>query len=77
MKPDKMHLLAHRGCHVCAPKGWRDIPNVTGDSDFDATILHRNNKNLPDRLELYVKRGDNAYGYRSNYDSYHGYSGDD
>ncbi len=77
MKPNEMHLLAHRGCHVCSPKGWRDTPNVTGDYDFDATIEHRNNKNLPARLWMYVKRSDTAYSPRTGYDSYHGYSGDD
>lgn len=78
MKPTDMHMLAHRGCHdACSPKGWHDVPNLTGDYDFDATIEHRNNKNLPQRLWMYVKRGDSAYGYKTGYDGYHGYSGDD
>ena len=38
-------------CHQCAPRGWRDVPDVTGDFDLDASILHRHNKDLPHRLE--------------------------
>lgn len=77
MKPNQMHRIARAGCHDCAPKGWRRVPKVTGDYDLDATIEHRSNKNLPARLELYTKRGANAYGYRSNYRGYRGYGGDD
>ena len=77
MRPNEMHRLAHNGCHQAAPKGWRDVPNMTGDYDLDATILHRNNKSIPNRLELYLKHKATAYGYRTNYDGYHGYSGDD
>lgn len=77
MRPTDMHLLAHRGCHVCSPRAWHDVPDVSGDYDLDATILHRPNKDLPLRLAMYVKRGGNAYGYRSAYNSYSGYSGDD
>jgi hypothetical protein len=77
MKPNEMHKLAHAGCHECAPKGWRNVPNMSGDYDLDATILHRSNKSLPDRLALYLKHRPHAYGYRTGYDSYHAYSGDD
>ena len=70
MKPNEMHNLAHSGCHQCAPKGWRDVPLVTGDYDMDATILHRRNKALPSRLGLYTKTRVTAYsqyGYKSAY----------
>lgn len=77
MKPTDMHRLAHAGCHDCSPRGWHDVPQVTGDYDLDATILHRSNKDLPRRLEMYVKHRVNAYGPRTAYDGYHGYSGDD
>ncbi len=77
MRPTDMHRLAHSGCHECAPKGWHDVPVCVGDYDMDATILHRNNKDLPLRLSLYVKRRMNAYGPRTNYTGYHGLSGDD
>jgi D-alanyl-D-alanine carboxypeptidase len=65
------------GCHDCAPKAWRHTPKVSGDYDLDETIHHRNNSDLPHRLNLYVKRSQNAYGAKTGYDGYHGYSGDD
>lgn len=68
MRPHQMHGLAHNGCHDCAPKGWKDVPKVTGDYDMDATILHRHNKDLPDRLKLYLKRG--AYSAKNAYNAY-------
>ena len=74
MKPTSMHRLAHKGCHDCGPKAWHDIPNVTGDYDLDATILHRGNPNLPQRLALYVKQG-KGYGPKNAYGKEHG--GDD
>ena len=77
MRPVDMHRLAHSGCHDCAPKDWHSVPVVSGDYDLDATILHRSNKDLPDRLEMYVKQRVNAYGARTGYNGYHGYSGDD
>lgn len=77
MRPNEMHRLAHAGCHDCSPKAWHDVPYLSGDYDLDATILHRSNRDLPRRLELYIKRGCNAYGERTGYNSYHGYSGDD
>lgn len=76
MKAKAMRELAHCGNHDCAPKDWRDVPNMTGDYDLDATIMHRDNPDLPRRLELYVKRGDNAYGPLTGYNGYHGYGGD-
>ena len=78
MRPNEMHRLGHAGCHDCAPKGWHDVPVLTNDYDLDATILHRGNKDLPARLNLYVKhKGMNAYGPKTGYNGYHGYSGDD
>jgi hypothetical protein len=60
-----------------APKGWRDVPVMSGDYDFDATIEHRNNPNLPARLNLYLKRYSNAYGPITGYTGYQNYHGDD
>ncbi len=77
MRPTDMHRLAHRGCHNCAPPGWRNVPNMSGDYDFDATIEHRNNPSLPLRLNLYLKRHSNAYGALTGYTGYQGYHGDD
>jgi hypothetical protein len=76
---DKKAMLAMGGptqCHQCAPRGWRDVPDVTGDFDLDASILHRHNKDLPHRLELYTKRGGKAYGPGTAYSGYRGYSQD-
>lgn len=79
MKPTEMHRMCHSGCHINGPKAWHDVPVVTGDYDMDATILHRTNKNLPHRLNLYVMRKGSGAGYgpRTGYNGYHGYSGDD
>ncbi len=69
MRPNEMHRLAHDGCHDdCAPSAWHDVPKMSGDYDLDATLLHRNNKDLPDRLKLYLKRG--AYSYKTAYNAY-------
>lgn len=68
MRPKEMHRLAHDGCHDCAPLGWHDVPRMTGDYDMDATILHRENTDLPARLHLYLKRG--AYSYKTAYNAY-------
>jgi len=69
MRPNEMHRMARAGCHDdCAPDGWHDVPKVTGDYDLDATILHRHNKDLPDRLKLYLKRG--SYNPKTGYNAY-------
>lgn len=67
---DLKHLGGAAHCHQCAPRGWRDVTDVTGDYDLDATIAHRHNKDLPHRLELYVKRA--SYGKRTGYSGYRG-----
>jgi len=63
-------------CHQCAPKDWRNVPMITGDYDFDATILHRKNLDMIGRLELYVRPKRSSYGYKTSYDAYES-SGDD
>ena len=63
--------------HKCSPKDWRKTPMITGDYDMDATIMHNNNKDVPKRLALYTKKNSNAYGPRTAYNGYDGYSGDD
>jgi hypothetical protein len=71
MRPNLMHLLFHNGSHDDdSPKAWHDVPKATGDYDLDATILHRANKDLPNRLKLYVKRA--SYGKRTAYSGYRG-----
>jgi hypothetical protein len=70
-----MGISKNRTHEACAPKPWRDVPDVTGDYDLDATILHRDNADLPNRLALYTTNG-NAYGPLTGYNAYHNYRGD-
>jgi hypothetical protein len=70
MKAKAMLDLAHNGNHEAVPKAWRDVPNLTGDYDCDATIEHRNNPSLPDRLWMYLKRPRHAYAIRTGYGGY-------
>jgi hypothetical protein len=42
--------------HQCAPKPWRRTPNLTGDYDFDATIMHRSNKDMAKKLDMYTAK---------------------
>jgi hypothetical protein len=75
MRSQDMHRIGHQGCHDCAPEAWRRVPKVTGDYDMDATIQHRANKDLSQKLEMYVINAP-AYGPRG-YAGYRGYHGDD
>lgn len=72
---------AMQHCHVCAPKDWLQTPNVTGDFELDASIAHCHNVNAKDRLKMHsgqpVDGSGAAYGHKSAYNGYHGYSGDD
>lgn len=74
MKAKEMHSLAHKGNHTVCAKGYDSVPNVTGDPDLDATIMHRHNVDMPKRLELYVKH--RSYGSVTGYSGYRNYSGD-
>lgn len=69
MTKSEMLAMGHHGCHSCAPKAWHTVPNLSGDFDLDATILHRTNTDLPHRLALYVRRTQAPV--------YHGYHGDE
>lgn len=51
-----MHQVAHRGCHTCAPKGWHGVPNVTGDYDLDATIMHRSNRDMARKIGQHLRQ---------------------
>lgn len=62
--------------HSCAPKSWRHTPNITGDYDMDASIMHSNSKALPSKLETHVISDSGAYGPHR-YNGYSGYKGDD
>ena len=70
MRARDMLRINHGRCHQCAPREWRRTPNLTGDYDLDATILHRRNKDLPHRLELYTRKGGKTYGMSSAYSGY-------
>lgn len=76
MKPKAMkHLGGETTCHACAPKAWRDIPNISGDYDFDATVAHRDNPSLPDKMAMYLRKG-KSFGPVTAYNGYGGYGGD-
>lgn len=76
MDKREMHRIHGQGeNHECAPKDWRDVPNLTGDYDLDATIEHRNNTDMPRRLAMYTTRG-RSYGHTSAYNGYRNYHGD-
>lgn len=76
MDKREMNRLHGEGeTHECAPKDWRDVPNLTGDYDLDATIEHRSNTDMPQRLAMYTTRG-RAYGALSAYNAYRNYHGD-
>jgi hypothetical protein len=68
MTKSEMRAMGHRGNHIVAPAGWRDVANLCGDYDLDATIEHRGNTDLPARLAQYVKR--DAYAQRTAYNGY-------
>ena len=49
---------------------------MTGDYDMDATIMHRENKSIPDRLSLYLRKGRSSYQPGSGYSGVTNYHGD-
>ena len=63
-------------CHQCAPREWRNVPNMTGDYDLDSTILHRRNRDLPNRIQLYIRKNKQPYGGLTGYNALAGYHGD-
>ncbi len=71
-------------CHAIAPKEWRRVPNITGSMELDRVISANKNKDMEVRLSFYAgnQRGfgghtESAYGPRTGYDGYGGYSGDE
>lgn len=76
MRANQMRAMIQGRNHDACPKPWRDVPNLVGDYDLDATIMHRDNPALPQRLELYVKHTGRAYQPVTGYKGYHGYGGD-
>ena len=76
MRRREMMKINGGKCHQCAPRDWRSTPNVTGDYDLDMTILHRQNKDLPHRLELYTRKSGKTYGMVTGYSGYSNMHGD-
>jgi hypothetical protein len=70
-------------CHECAPKEMRHTPNITGLPTVDRFIRANPNKDMVNKLKFYagvqagIHRSHSGYGYRTNYDGYDGYSGDE
>ena len=62
-------------CHECAPKEWRQTPDMSGSYELDAAIERSHNGDLPARLKMYLEN-EMAYGPRTGYDGYHNYGGD-
>jgi len=61
--------------HVCCPMEFREVPNITGSHELDAMIVRTKNRDARARLSDYNDA--NIYGYRTGYDGYRGYHGDD
>ena len=69
----KMAKMQHN--HEACPKEWRTTPNISGSHELDASIMRSKNKDLPDRLKMFVEN-DVAYGPLTAYSGYHNYTGD-
>ena len=70
MRWPKGHLA-----HECAPKEWRNTPDMTGSHELDASIKRSRNKDVPERLRVFLEN-EVAYGALTGYDGYHNYGGD-
>ena len=64
-------------CHQCAPKALRRTPNLTGDPEFDNSVMHNNNSDMIARFKHHIATPHVAYGPVTNYDGYRNYHGDD
>lgn len=67
-------------CHQCAPGEWRHTPNMTGDYEFDASVIHAKAKRLKTDLMHHIKDGNvpnTIYDPRTAYRGYSGYHGDE
>lgn len=59
--------------HQFAPEMWRKTPNITGDYEMDASIVHCKNKAVPAKLSMYTLEH-NAYRSQTAYNAYSGYT---
>ena len=59
-----MKRLRSVTCHDCAPKEYRHTPKMTGDYDLDATIMHRRNSDMAQKVtaKMRAKHGGRKYG---------------
>jgi hypothetical protein len=71
-----MKHLTDALCHECAPREWRNVPDVTGSVELDRVIAVNPNKGMKARLQTHCTR-QTIYGPRTGYNGYDGYSGDD
>ena len=62
--------------HTAAPQIWRRTPNITGDYEMDASIVHCKNASVPAKLGMYISGDGPGYGPLSGYNAYHNYHGD-
>lgn len=63
--------------HEYAPEEFRRVPDMTGSVELDRVIQKNPNKDMKRRFEYYLDRSQSAYGPKTGYSGYHGYSGDD
>jgi len=63
--------------HEAAPKEWRHTPRITGDYDFDMSILRCRNRDMQGKLARYVCTDHGMYQPITAYRGYSHYSGDD
>ena len=62
--------------HQCCPPTHRQVPNITGDYDFDASLVRSKNTDLAAKFRNHISASQ-GYGYRTNYRGYSGLAGDD
>lgn len=83
-----MKFPKNQPTHSMAPKEWHHTPNITGDYEFDASIMHTSCKRVMRDIPHAIKNdsayvsiiGDQtAYRPRNNYrgGAYNGYQSDD
>jgi len=64
--------------YECAPPEFRRTPVITGSFELDAVIAANGNKDIPARLKTHCPNiQETAYGERTGYNGYSGYSKDD
>jgi hypothetical protein len=62
--------------HQCCPPTHRQVPNITGDYDFDASLVRSKNTDLAAKFRSHLATGGPGYGPLTAYCGYSNYSGD-